>query len=163
MENKNKKVFIINGRSGVGKDTLIGGLVEAGQHVLNVSTVDKVKEVALFAGWDGVKDDRGRQFLIDIRIAMVNYDDLINKYTVSKYQEFLTSDDEFMFIHCRDIPVIEYLKSQIPCKTILVTRNMQSISEHACDQILHEYKYDIVFENDAPIEESKKSFIKHIY
>ena len=51
-----KQVFIINGSGGVGKDTFVE-FVSDNFSTMNVSSVDKVKEVARVVGWSGGKSE----------------------------------------------------------------------------------------------------------
>jgi energy-coupling factor transporter ATP-binding protein EcfA2 len=155
---KTKKVFIVNGRSGVGKDTLVNAVARV-YRVQNISAVDRVKEIAKTAGWDGVKDDRGRQFLIDLKAAMVRYDDLPTRDLVKKYNDFLSSGDDILFIHIREPLEIQKLSEQIKCKTILVTRQNAPKFENPNDDNIFDYKYDLTFANDKPIEQSSMEFI----
>ena len=55
-----KKVFIINGSGGVGKDTFVNMI---GKHikVLNYSSVKKIKEIAMQGGWNGGKTEKGNR------------------------------------------------------------------------------------------------------
>ena len=157
-----KAVIIINGKSGVGKDSLIE-IVSREFRVRNVSSVDVVKESAMVLGWDGVKDGRGRRLLIDLKNAAVRYGDLPTQHMVDAYKDFVKSDDEFMFIHIREIPEIKKLVKHIPCKTLLVTREMPDATDNAVDNAksarVSNYKYDYKFANDKPLEESGKEFI----
>ena len=38
---------------------------------MKISSVDKVKEIARIAGWNGEKDDKGRKLLADLKAALV--------------------------------------------------------------------------------------------
>ena len=76
------KVILINGSGGSGKDTVIE-LTRTyfwdKYLVINTSTVDKVKLIASHMGWDGEKDERGRQFLADLKNAWTNYNNGANE------------------------------------------------------------------------------------
>ena len=51
-----KRIIIINGSGGVGKDTFVEYCSEF-TNVKNISSVDKVKEAAkILVGWNGEKD-----------------------------------------------------------------------------------------------------------
>ena len=87
--NINKKVLIfINGKSGSGKTTLAEHLAkELGEaDTLIVENSHKVKEIATeFYFWDKVKDEQGRQLLIDITNAGYKYDPFLwEKFTAKK-------------------------------------------------------------------------------
>lgn len=73
------KVIVINGMGGVGKSTFVSLCHEIDPMVIETSTVDFVKEIALQAGWDGIKDEAGRRFLSDLKDAMERYKDIPNK------------------------------------------------------------------------------------
>ena len=56
-----KNIVIINGTGGAGKDTFVSFCSEFVK-VLNVSSVDKVKEAAkILVGWNGEKDEVSRK------------------------------------------------------------------------------------------------------
>ena len=162
MKNSTKKlVIVINGRSGVGKDTLIGFAAKK-YKVLNVSSIDRVKEIALFAGWDGIKDERGRKLLIDMKAALVSYDDLPTKYMADAAADFMKSGGQIMFVHIREAAEIRKFCAAVPCKTLLVTREAAEKFNLNQDDALADFKYDYTFENDKPIEESGADFVELI-
>jgi len=182
MEKSNKAVIIINGRSGVGKDTLIE-FAEAEFRVQNVSSIDRVKQIAQEAGWDGVKDARGRKLLIDIKQALVDYDDLPMKFMLEEVEKFFASNNQILFIHIREPHEILKLKNAINSsillpslegaaptgagvvcdgvvKTLLITRDLgDNFYRHANDTGVLDFEYDLVFENEKPIDESGKAFV----
>ena len=69
-------VIIINGKGGVGKDTFIQLCQNYSDDIVNISSVDFVKEVAHFCGWQGEKDVSARKFLSDIKDALTNWKDI---------------------------------------------------------------------------------------
>ena len=73
------KVIIINGAGGVGKSTFVSLCHEIDSRVIETSTVDFVKEIALQAGWNGIKDEIGRRFISDLKDAMEHYHDIPNQ------------------------------------------------------------------------------------
>ena len=157
-----KKTFVINGRSGVGKDSLIAF---AGQKysVRNFSSVDRVKEAAMLLGWDGVKDDQGRQFLVEIKDASVKYNDLPLQWIVEQHEDFEKSGDDMLFVHIREPKEIQKMKTKIPqTKTILVTRQMETVTDSKKDDLVTDYDYDYTFANDKPLDESGKDFVELI-
>ena len=96
-----KQVFVINGPGGVGKDTLCA---MAAQHfkVKNVSSITPIKEIATQCGWGGEKTDRARKFLADLKALTVEYNDYPTKWITKEYEDFLSSDEEIMFVHIRE-------------------------------------------------------------
>ena len=71
-------IVIINGVGGVGKSEFCKQSQEYSKKrwknvvVYEVSTVDFVKLVAVYAGWNGEKDEKGRKLLYDIKEALYN-------------------------------------------------------------------------------------------
>ena len=64
------RVVIVNGTGGSGKDTFVKLCCETKYGVAtkpkHISTVDKVKEVALTMGWTGEKTEKDRIFLSNL-------------------------------------------------------------------------------------------------
>ena len=122
------KVIVINGSGAVGKSTFISLCHEIDPRVIETSTVDFVKEIALQAGWDGIKDQRGRRLLSDIKDALKRYDDIPNK----KIDEFIQSHpDNIIFVNARE-------------------------PNHA-DENVNDYDYDIVINNSGTLEDLKET------
>ena len=80
------RVVIINGKSSVGKDCFVTMCKEilGAEYVCNVSTVDFVKEVAEFCGWDGTKTPENRKFLSDLKDLLTDWNDIPLKRFVKK-------------------------------------------------------------------------------
>jgi len=163
-----KLVIIINGKSGVGKATLVGAAAKE-LKVRNVSSIDKVKQIAKQAGWDGQKDMPGRQFLSDLKQAMAAYDDSPNKALLQEFDAFAKGTEQVMFVHIREPKEIQkfFVTTQksdvgtdIKVTSLLVTRKAALNLGLAQDDELAKFKYDSVFNNDKPLEESKQDFIK---
>ncbi len=163
-----KLVIIINGKGGVGKDTLCGFAAKA-YKVKNVSAITPIKEIARQNGWKGEKDAKSRKLLADLKRVFIEYNDLPCRYLCEEYNDFLKSDEEIMFVHIRETEEIKKFreKVRIPCITLLITRKqMQDISwgNESDDNVIH-YDYDFEYHNDGELKEAEKdfiSFIKHI-
>lgn len=158
----NKIVIIINGRGGVGKDTLCDAAAKY-YAVENISSITPIKELAKLCGWDGEKDDKSRKFLSDLKQLLMEYNDYPNQYLVDRYHDFLNSDKEIMFVHIRECQEIEKFKAsiQIPCVTLLVERFNGTVTHwgNASDDEVENYKYDYIFDNNESLEVSEKKFI----
>ena len=156
-----KVVIVINGSGGVGKDTLCE-CVKTAYPVRTVSSVDKVKEIARMGGWKGEKDDKGRTLLVRLKQAFVEYNDLPLLHMKEEYESFLQTDEAVMFVHIREPLEIEKFKNALGtniCKTLLVTRDNGVQWHNEVDRGVNGYDYDYYFDNNAPLEESKKKFI----
>lgn len=157
-----KIVIIINGSGGVGKDTLCEF---AAKHfrVWNVSSITLIKEIARKDfGWDGKKDSKSRKLLSDLKEAAANYNDMPFHYLCKEYQRFLKSKAQILFVHIREGKEIEKFKNHVSgaCYTLLITRksNDKAAWGNASDDNVEEYKYDWIYENNKPLEESEQDF-----
>ena len=159
-----KKIIIINGTGGAGKDTFVSFCSEI-EKVLNISTVDKVKEAAaILVGWNGEKDEVSRKLLVDLKQLSIAYNDAPTKYICSMSEKFKGSDDNIMFIHIREAEEIEKAKKLLNAKTLLITNpRVQLITSNDSDGKVNEYKYDYYIENDGTLEDLKekaKNFVE---
>ena len=105
---KEKLLIIINGKGGVGKDTLCD-FAAAHYPVRNVSSITPIKEIAAANGWNGEKTPEARRFLADLKEAFTRYNDLPTRYLLEQYREFLDSQERIMFAHIREAGEIEKL------------------------------------------------------
>ena len=161
-----KKIIIINGTGGSGKDTFVSFCKEE-KNVLNISAVDKVKEAAqILVGWNGEKDDATRKLLSDLKKLSIEYNDYPTKDIKSMADKFLESDDELMFIHIREIEEIEKTKKLLNAKTLLLTNpRVELITTNISDANVNEYNYDYYILNDGSLEDLKnkaKEFIEKL-
>lgn len=148
------KIIVINGMGGVGKSTFISLCHEIDPRVIETSTVDFVKQIALQAGWNGVKDQKGRRLLSDIKDALERYDDVPNK----KIDEFIQSHpDNIIFINAREPHNIQHYKDKYNAITVLVTNlNAKTVHGNHADENIYDYNYDIHIDNSGTLEQLKK-------
>lgn len=156
-----KLTIVINGRGGVGKDTLCN-FASSVYKVRNVSSVTPIKEIARLCGWDGQKDDRSRKFLSDLKQLTTDYNDFPNQYIVKEHDAFLKSDEEIMFIHIREgEQIVHFCESiQNACVTLLIQRDLGKLYYgNRSDDEVESIPYDYVYQNNLPLEAAKMDFL----
>ncbi len=158
-----KVVIIINGRGGVGKDTLCDFAAES-YRVRNVSSITPIKEIAAQHGWNGEKDLKSRKFLSDLKTAFTEYCDLPTKYLLAEYEKFSESDEQIMFAHIREGEQIDLFKEKVTklgakCISLLILRGEQGHYGNTSDDDVEKHVYDLVYDNSKPLEEAKADFI----
>lgn len=157
-----KKIVVINGTGGSGKDTFVE-LTSTIRKVYNVSSIDKVKEIAKTCGWNGKKDEKDRKFLSDLKILLIKYNDLPFNDICEKIEKFNNSDDEIMFIHIREPEEIKRIVSKYNAITLLIKRKgLDNIETNSSDFNVDNYDYDYYINNDGTIEDLKKEAISFI-
>ena len=114
MEKPIKKVIIINGSGGVGKDAFAKRVIEETvkmakrivpvknenycidlevfYRINNISTIDCVKTIAKMFDWNGEKSEKDRKMLSDIKDLMTVYNDYPFKYIVAQINNWLRYD-----------------------------------------------------------------------
>lgn len=162
MEKNEKIVVVINGKGGVGKDTLCES-IHTKYKIFNVSAITPIKEIAKEYGWNGEKDNKSRKFLADLKKVFTDYNDLPTRYLLEQYKEFQKSDNQVMFVHIREASEIEKFVKQVEnCITLLIYNdkvNNQVYGNQSDDQV-EQYEYDYRYNNSAPLEQSKEEFLK---
>lgn len=165
-----KVTIVINGVGGCGKDTLIG-ILSKYYKIQNTSSITPVVEVAKFCGWDGVKTDKSRKFLADLKALLTDFNEFSLNYLLAEQQKFLNSDCDIMFVHIREPYEIEKFKTASKCKTyaLLITPRAElqnKIYGNKSDDEVANYNYDFIFKNDNPLDETEPIWIdfvnKHI-
>lgn len=126
-----KRVVIINGKGGVGKDTLCN-IIGKKYAVKNISSITPIKEIAKIGGWKGGKENKDRKFLADLKKLFIDYNDLPFLYLKKEMESFLLNEYDVLFIHIREIKEIKKFlqyttEKGIACKTLLVTRKEEKI------------------------------------
>lgn len=140
---------IINGTGSSGKDEFIKQCGLFDENIENISTIDFVKSLAKHAGWDGKKDERGRRFLSDLKDALVRYDDIPFKETMTNVEMF---NNKTVFIHCREPDEIRKLKNALSAKTILIKNsNVDGTINNHADKDVGMFEYDYVVDNSTTL------------
>ena len=149
----NKKVFIINGSGGVGKDTFCEYVGHYAK-VKVISSIDLVKDYASKMGWNGSKTPKDRRFLSDLKDLLTKYNDYPFRDICQKVLWFKEDDNEFLFIHIREPEEIDRAKKEFNAHTILmVNDNVRGIYSNHADARVLEYNYDIVIDNSGTLED----------
>ena len=86
-----KKIIVINGTGGSGKDTFIS-YCENYTKVFNFSSIDIIKEIASTMGWNGGKTEKDRKFLADLKALATDYNDLPYNCVKGAINEFSNND-----------------------------------------------------------------------
>lgn len=149
-----KQIFIINGSGGVGKDALIELIASCYDfHIMNFSSVDKVKQIAKIIGWDGGKTERDRKFLSDLKILCSEYNDMPFNSMSDVVKDFRNNKSIMLFLHIREPEEIERARQEFGAKTILVKRDsVKHITSNMADDGVFNYEYDVVIDNNGDIE-----------
>lgn len=119
MEKPIKKIIIINGSGGVGKDAFAKRVIEETVKLAkcvvpvenedycvnpeifyridnistnNISTIDYVKNVAKLFGWNGEKSEKDRKMLSDLKDLMTVYNDYPFKHITAQISDWLHYD-----------------------------------------------------------------------
>ena len=161
------KVILVNGCATSGKDTFIGFCEQIlGARARNISSIDFVKKVALYCGWNGEKTPRNRKFLSDLKDLLTEWDDVPLKqleFEKGIWDDILASegvtDDCALFICVREPKEIQKLVDVFGATTVFISRNEaenKETSNHA-DEEVFDYTYDYWIMNNGTLDELKDS------
>lgn len=161
-----KKIFILNGSGGVGKDTFVD-LVSNYIPTIHFSSVTKIKEIAKAIGWDGGKTEKDRKFLSDLKILCTEYNNLPFNSMKEMVNEFINSDANALFIDIREPNEIEIAKQAFNAETVLVIRDsVAHITSNMADANVYNYQYDHIIENNgdlADLNNTAKMFVDKLF
>lgn len=161
-----KKIFILNGSGGVGKDTFVD-LVSHYIPTIHFSSVTKVKEIAKAIGWDGGKTEKDRKFLSDLKLLCTEYNNMPFNSMKEKVSEFINGDANALFIDIRELNEIEIAKQAFNAETVLVKRDsVMHITSNMADKNVYNYQYDYVIENNgdlADLNDAAKMFVNKVF
>lgn len=160
------KVVIINGAPRSGKDTFVGMCLDKlGYFGYNFSTVDFVKDVATYCGWNGEKTPRDRKFLSDLKDLLAEWNDVpyrkvreaIAKIYLIAEQYNLDHNKFVVFVHCREPEEIKRFVKDYDAITVIVRRpEVENVEQtnHA-DSNVFNYEYDVTIWNGEDLDHLK--------
>ena len=159
-----KKIVVINGTGGCGKDTFVLFCSKYAS-VYNFSSIDKVKEVAKVIGWTGKKTEKDRKFLSDLKKLTTEYNDMAFNSIKDAVNTFNDSNLDIMFIHIREPEEIKRAVDNFNAYSLLIKRENQSkITSNYSDASVEDYDYDFTIINTTldEYEKEAKKFIKEL-
>lgn len=152
------KVFVVNGRGNVGKDSLESIIEEWGKinkyKCKKISMIDMVKDIATSIGWDGSKDLRDRLFLYNLKQLFAGYND--SPYQVVKTRiKNLEAEGvvDVLFVDAREPSDIDRLVKDFNAKTILVKDDVPAHYGNPADDNVFNYTYDFTIDNSGTLPE----------
>lgn len=155
------KVVIVNGFPMTGKSSFEKECVRIlhrehkGIGIIR-SSVDFVKEVAKFCGWDGEKTPKNRKFLSDLKALLTEWRDVPFHRIIEEAMILSEEKQKYvMFVDCREPKEIEKLKNRLGAYTVLIRRPAVESNENSnsSDANVLDYDYDLTIWNELGIEE----------
>lgn len=159
-----KLAIVINGKGGSGKDTICD-IVANHYPVINISSVDPIKEIArIYGGYNGAKEERDRKFLSDLKALFTEYNDLPNNYCVKRFKQFMKDPvAKVFFVHIREPENIEKFVRSVDgnCVTLLIRGGKSKLGQYGnrSDDEVEKYDYDFVYENNGTLENLDGDFM----
>lgn len=160
-----KRIFIINGSGGTGKDTFVQ-LCSNHLKIRNTSKIIPAKRalcelLGVSMEWlEANKTEEIRRMLVKLNSMAIRHGDYPTRFVMEQVDEFLCSEQEqVMFIHIREPEEIDKVKNLIndkiaPMKVstvLVVSDRVKQITSNPADANVLNYKYDVVIDNSQGI------------
>lgn len=158
---RNKIIIVVNGKGGVGKDSVCDALGNFFT-TKHISSITPVKELASLCGWSGEKTPEARKFLSDLKALLIGYNNLPLNYLMSEVKRFISDDNtDILFVDIRESDEIRKfimnvkVEHSILIKTLIVRSQRPELvgkyGNHSDDHV-ENYIYDYAFENDGDFD-----------
>jgi len=160
------KIVIVNGRPGAGKTTF-EDICQAlmGPFCRSRSTVDKIKEVAKKARWDGKKTPESRKFLSDLKALCREYNDLPFQDIKREIRLFesdlriygVENHAAILLVDSREPEEIQRFKDELGAITVLIRRAAveEEATSNESDEHVFDFDYDYTIDNNGSIDDLK--------
>lgn len=170
------KIIVINGKGGIGKDTLIEALKNAAPHYIHVSNVSSITPIAYAVDSTGIvkngKTNAYRKLLSDMKTAIDEYyraeegvaytTDYLNKKIIQweRLCEFGKASHHVLFVHIREPEMIQTFVNAHPDATTMLVKSDRAQEEYGnpADDWVESYNYDYIFDANGTKEEEAKKF-----
>lgn len=156
-----RKIIIINGMGGSGKDSFVKACQNIDPTIQNISSVNYVKQVAYELGWDGIKDTKGRRFLSDLKMALSAYNDAPFIMTIKDIEDYGKSAT--VFVHIRESDDISKYKAYFEhngdiVTTVLINNSrVKPITSNLADADVYNSSYDWIIDNEGTLDDLAQS------
>lgn len=179
------KVVIINGVQESGKDSFINFVqsycnMDECANVLNLSSVDPIKDVLESFGWNGEKTEEVRDIIASIKKIWINAQNGPTMFMMNNILEWHKQglgEDNIVFCHVREPEEIDKLKRAISgmesmgieIMTMLVVRGDTMVTRHrgADDySTIIQHSYNKIIYNDGDIfelDEKAREFVNELF
>ena len=160
-----KLVIIVNGKPRAGKDTF-AQLLNRYENVYKISSIDKIKQIAIDCGWTGKKTEKDRKFLSDLKMLVSDYSDVIFDGMLEKVMDFYSDEihERIMVIDIREPEEIERAKTIFDAITLFIKNdNVEDITSNEADANVENYEYDYYITNNGIIEEFDQNIMNFYY
>lgn len=151
-------VFVINGYPMSGKDEVIR-ILELMPDIVNFSTIDIPKEIAVKMGWDGSKSDENREMLSNLKKFYNKYFDGTKKDIKRTIQMGNFFMKKLICIVSREPEEIEWIQgyckeSDIKCYKVCVKSPFELKNvNNSSDSDINNITYDIIINNDGTLKD----------
>ena len=170
------KIIVINGKGGIGKDTLIDALKNAAPHYIHVSNVSSITPIVQAVDSTGIvkngKTNAYRKLLSDMKTAIDEYyraeegvaytTDYLNKKVIQWEHlcEFGKASHHVLFVHIREPEMIQTCVTVHPDATTMLVKSDRAQDEYGnpSDDWVESYEYDYIFEANQTKEEEAAAF-----
>lgn len=152
-----RKIIIINGMGGSGKDSFVKACQNINPTIQNISSIEYVKQVAHELGWDGIKDTKGRRFLSDLKMALSAYNDAPFIMTIKDIEDY--DKDATVFVHIRESDDIDKYKAYFEhngdiVTTVLINNSrVKPIASNFADADVYNSSYDWIIDNEGTLDD----------
>lgn len=157
------KVIVVNGMPGAGKTLFEQYCIQAlekqkkGVGVIR-SSVDYVKQVAKYCGWNGNKNPETRKFLSELKRILTEWNDVPFRKIIEEVDPLAEDKHNYVvFVDCREPNEIERLKQELNAFTVLIRRPKIEDAEtsNSSDANVFNYDYDLIIWNEYDKEDLK--------
>lgn len=155
-----KFIFIVNGYPRSGKNMfasfLMNELEFQGIWTEIHSTVDKVKKAAKILGWNGNKDEHGRNALSSLKDWGNNWFDCSFK-TIQKEIDCIDREGGIILM-VREPNEIKRIKKEYPeTVTVFIQRDSSKRANNHADKNVENYEYDYYIDNNGSLTQLEES------
>lgn len=132
------------------------------------STVEFVKQVAIYCGWDRTKTPHNRKFLSDLKDLLSEWNDIPFKKIKERADMLIRGGgDWILFVDSREPAEIQRFKDELNATTLLIRRpeveNIET-SNHADEEVFN-FNYDLTIWNNSDIinlENEVEKFLEYM-
>lgn len=167
-EKRRKHTFVMCSSAQTGKGTFVNYItrylrdkygIQEWPYVLYCSTIDPIKDIMTVYGWNGIKDEKSRKCMSDLKQVFSEWSDMPFKHIQLRIEY---TEAPFIFVDCREPEEVARFQREFNAVSVGLKRDGLEEFRNEADLLAQTNSPDFLIPNNGSLEDLKYQAITFI-